>query len=142
MRQPCMRRACSDRHTVKTRDSKRMFYHGAVKGLIPEKMATPLVGWSLGASLSEKDIPGPRNSGSGDIGYGFVDLRRPGFEQSNNGLRLVDSGIGVRVKHRRSGDPGLWVRNKEQWADRRVMTSNTRVRGLRRVSRSSSIRRP
>ncbi len=48
----------------------------------------------------------------------------------------------VRAKHRRSGDPGLWVRNKEQWADCRVMTANTRVRGLRRVSRSSSIRRP
>ncbi len=31
--------------------------------------------------LSEKDIPGPRNSGSGDIGYGFVDLGRPGLEQ-------------------------------------------------------------
>ena len=27
--------------------------------------------------MSEKDIPGPRNSGSGDIGYGFVDLGRP-----------------------------------------------------------------
>ena len=24
------------------------------------------------------------------------------------------SGIGVCPKHRRSGDPGLWVRNKEQ----------------------------
>ena len=31
--------------------------------------------------MSEKDIPGPRNSESGDIGYGFVDLGRPGFEQ-------------------------------------------------------------
>jgi hypothetical protein len=30
----------------------------------------------------------------------------------------------------------LWVRNKEQWADRRAMTANTRVRGPRRVSRS------
>ena len=49
-------------------------------------------------------------------------------------------GIGVRAKHRRSGDPGLWVRNKEQWADRRVMTANTRVRGPRRVSRSSGIK--
>ena len=65
------------------------------------------------------------------------------------GLRAIElwveglaSGIGVRPKHRRSGDPGLWVRNKEQWADLRVMTSNTRVRGPRRVSRSSSIRRP
>ena len=48
----------------------------------------------------------------------------------------------VRAGHRRSGDPGLWVRIKEQWADRRVMTANTRVRGLRCVSRSSSIRRP
>jgi hypothetical protein len=24
----------------------------------------------------------------------------------------------AQAKHRRSGDPGLWVRNKEQWADR------------------------
>ncbi len=24
--------------------------------------------------LSERDFPGPRNSGSGDSGYGFVDL--------------------------------------------------------------------
>ena len=28
------------------------------------------------------------------------------------------SGTGARTEHRRSGDPGLWVRNKEQWADR------------------------
>ncbi len=28
--------------------------------------------------LSEMDSPGTRNSGSGDIGYGFVDLERPG----------------------------------------------------------------
>ncbi len=46
------------------------------------------------------------------------------------------SGIGVWPKHGRSGDPGLWVRNKERWADRRVMTANNRVRGPRRVSRS------
>ena len=32
------------------------------------------------------DSPGPRYSGSGDIGHGFVDLERPGFEQSSNGL--------------------------------------------------------
>ena len=64
--------------------------------------------------LSEMNSPGPRNAGSGDIGYGFVNLERPGFEQSNNGLRLGASGIGVRAKHGRSGDPGLWVRNKEQ----------------------------
>ena len=37
--------------------------------------------------LSEMESPGPRNSGSGDIGYGFVDFRGPGFEQSNYGLR-------------------------------------------------------
>ena len=36
--------------------------------------------------------------------------------------------------------PGLLVRNKEQWADRRVMIANTRVRGQRSVSRSSFIR--
>ena len=53
-------------------------------------------------------------------------------------VRTYASGIGVRAKHRRSGDPGLWVRNKERWADRRVMTANNRVRGPRRVSRSSS----
>ena len=46
----------------------------------------------------------------------------------------------ARAEHRRSGDPGLWVRNKEQWSDRRVMTADTRVRGLCRVSRSSSIK--
>ena len=46
----------------------------------------------------------------------------------------------ARAEHRRSGDPGLWVCNKEQWSDRRVMTSNTRVRWLRRVSRSSIIK--
>jgi len=57
-------------------------------------------------------------------------------------VRTYASGIGERPKHRRSGDQGLWVRNKEQWADRRAMTANTRVRGPRRVSRSSSIRRP
>jgi len=57
-------------------------------------------------------------------------------------VRTCASGTGVRAGHRRSGDPGLWVRNKEQWADRRVMTANTRVRGPRRVSRSSSSRRP
>jgi hypothetical protein len=51
-------------------------------------------------------------------------------------VRTCASGTGVRAGHRRSGDPGLWVRNKEQWADRRVMTANTRVRGPRRVSRS------
>ncbi len=33
-------------------------------------------------------------------------------------VRTGASGIGVRAGHRRSGDPGLWVRNKEQWADR------------------------
>ena len=55
----------------------------------------------LGLRTSEEDIPGSR---SRDIGYGFVDLERPGFEQSNNGLRLGASGIGVRAKHRRSGD--------------------------------------
>ena len=79
--------------------------------------------------MSEKDIPGPRNLGSGDIGYGFVDLGRPGFEQ-----------LRAWIEDRRSGDPGLWVRNKEQWSDRRVMTADTRVRGLCRVSRSSSIK--
>ena len=39
------------------------------------------------------DIPGSR---SGDIGYGFVDLERPGFEQSSNGL-------GTGQQYRRTG---------------------------------------
>ena len=63
----------------------------------------------------QRRIPGSR---SGDIGYGFVDLERPGFEQSSNGLGPAPAVPGVRAKHGRSGDPGLWVRNKEQWADR------------------------
>jgi hypothetical protein len=33
-------------------------------------------------------------------------------------VRTYASGTGVRGGHRRSGDPGLWVRIKEQWADR------------------------
>ena len=80
------------------------------------------------------DSLGPRYSGSGDIGYGFVDFRGPkyrGFEQSNNGLSK--EGAGTRVC-------GYAIKN--MWADRRVMTANTRVRGPRRVSRSSSSRRP
>jgi hypothetical protein len=92
--------------------------------------------------LSEKDFPGPRNSGSGDSGYGFVDLGGQFGEQVKDGLRNGHSGISARAGHRRNGDLGLWVRNKEQCADRRVMTANTRVRWPRRVSRSSSIRRP
>ena len=40
-----------------------------------------------------------------------------GLEQVENGLN-GRSGISARAGHRRSGDPGLWVRNKEQWADR------------------------
>ena len=71
-----------------------------------------------GSFVSEKDIPGFR---FGILGL-WVRVRglreAGGLEQSNNGLRLGASGIGVRAKHRRSGDPGLWVRNKEQWADR------------------------
>jgi hypothetical protein len=78
------------------------------------------------------DIPGSR---SRDIGYEFVDFRRPDLG-NRQWVRTCASGTGVRAKHRRSGDPGLWVRNKEQWADRRVMTANTRVRRPRRVSRS------
>ena len=42
----------------------------------------------------------------------------PGLEQSRHGLRNGRSGISARAGHRRSGDPSLWVRNKEQWADR------------------------
>ncbi len=69
-----------------------------------------------------------------------MDLRGPRFRAVKYGLSTGTSGIGARAEHRRSGDPGLWVRNKEQWADRHVMTANTRVRGLRRVSRSSNIK--
>ena len=54
------------------------------------------------------DISRSRNSGSGDIGYGFVDLERPGSEQSNNGLRLGASGIGVRAKQRERG-VFIWI---------------------------------
>jgi hypothetical protein len=35
-----------------------------------------------------------------------VDLESPGFEQSSHGLGPA-SGIGVRPKHRRNGDPGF-----------------------------------
>ena len=51
-------------------------------------------------------------------------------------VRTSASSTGVRAKHGRSGDPGLWVRNKEQWSDRRAVTADTRVRRPRRVSRS------
>ena len=63
-------------------------------------------------ALSEMDSLGPRYSGSGDIGYWFVNLERRGFEQQA-WVEGLASGIGVRPKHRRRGDPGLWVRNKE-----------------------------
>ena len=59
-----------------------------------------------------------------------------GFRVVEQWVEGLASGIGVRAGHRRSGDPGLWVRNKEQWTDRRAMTADTRVRGPRRVSRS------
>jgi hypothetical protein len=39
------------------------------------------------------------------------------LEQVENGLN-GHSGISARAGHRRSRDPGLWVCNKEQWADR------------------------
>ncbi len=45
-------------------------------------------------------------------------LRRPVLEQVKDGLRNGRSGISARAGHRRNGDLGLWVRNKEQWADR------------------------
>ena len=75
----------------------------------------------------------------GIIGLGFV-RGEPLLEHSSNGLRNRRIGISARAEHGRSGDPGLWVRNKEQWADRRVMTVNTRVRGPGRVSRSRGIK--
>ena len=46
----------------------------------------------------------------------------------------------TRAEDGRSGDPGLGVRNKEQWSDCLVMTANTRVRWQHSVSRSSGIR--
>jgi hypothetical protein len=64
-----------------------------------------------------------------------------GVESNRQWVRTCASGTGVRAGHRRSGDPGLWVRIKEQWADRRAMPANTRARGLRAVSRSSGIRK-
>ena len=39
-------------------------------------------------------------------------------ESSQEWVRTCVSGTGARGGHRRSGDPGLWVRIKEQWADR------------------------
>ena len=81
----------------------------------------------------------------GIIGLGFVNLGNWEdlvLEQLRKWARDVRSGTRARTEHGRSGDPGLWVCNEEKWDDRRVMTANTRVRGLRRVSRSSSIRRP
>ena len=54
------------------------------------------------------DIPGSR---SRDIGYGFVDLERPDKKGNRQWVRTCASGTGVRAGHRRSGDPGLWVRN-------------------------------
>ena len=81
----------------------------------------------------QRRIPGSR---SRDIGYGFVDFRRPEGRAIEQWVRTCASGTGARAGHRRSGDPGLWVRNKEQWSDRRAMTADTRVRGPRRVSRS------
>ena len=41
-----------------------------------------------------------------------------GVQSNRQWVRTCASGTGVRAGHRRSGDPGLWVRNKEQWADR------------------------
>ena len=42
-------------------------------------------------------------------------------------MRTVASGNGARAKHRRSGDPGLWVRNKEQWTDSSSVMYNKAV---------------
>ena len=90
------------------------------------------------------DIPGSRNLGSRDY---WVRVRELGEwdsvlkrDQSRHGLRNGCSVISARAEHGRSWDPGLWVRNKEQWTDRRVMTAHTRVRWLRPVSRSSGIK--
>ena len=41
-----------------------------------------------------------------------------GGESSQEWVRNGRGGISARAGHRRSGDPSLWVRNKEQWADR------------------------
>jgi hypothetical protein len=70
-----------------------------------------------------------------------------GLEQVENGLN-GRSGISARAGHRRSGDPGLWVRIKEQWADRgseppassclceRTPCQDPKSSGRRRVPRS------
>jgi hypothetical protein len=47
---------------------------------------------------------------------GEIDGR--GIRAIEQWVRTCASGTGVRARHRRSGDPGLWIRNKEQWADR------------------------
>ena len=56
----------------------------------------------------------------GIIGLGFVNLGNwvASFRAVEERLGDVRSGTRARTEHGRSGDPGLWVRNKEQWADR------------------------
>ena len=58
------------------------------------------------------DIPGSR---SRDIGYGFVDFRRPGFEQSNNGLRdwPVASAYGPSMEGAGTRVCGYAIKNSE-----------------------------
>jgi len=62
--------------------------------------------------MSEEDIPGSR---SRDIGYGFVDLERPGGEQSNYGLRdwPVASAYGPSTEGTGTRVCGYAIKNSE-----------------------------
>ena len=68
-----------------------------------------------------------------DINNGHGD--QPGDINEHEKIREERAQTSARAEHGRSGDPGLGARNKEQWADRRVMTAKTRLRGQRSVSR-------
>jgi hypothetical protein len=71
--------------------------------------------------MSEMTFRGLEIWDLGIIGLGFVNLGNWEdlvLEQLRKWARDVRSGTRARTEHGRSGDPGLWVRNKEQWADR------------------------
>ena len=65
--------------------------------------------------LSEMTFRGLEIWDLGIIELGFVNLGSWGLslEQLSHGLRGKGA-VRARAGHRRSGDPGLWVRNKEQ----------------------------
>ena len=62
-------------------------------------------------------------------------------EQSNYGLRDWPVASAYDPSTEGAGTRVCGYAIKNMWADRRAMTADTRVRGLRRVSRSSSIRK-